>query len=82
MLTEAQVLDTLKAQMTNTLEDLDPNTITLSKTMRDLGANSIDEVEITSRVLRQLRIKIPLNELAKVDTIGEFVMLVVNRSQG
>jgi len=41
--------------------------------MADLGANSLDIVEIVSNTMRDLKIKIPRDELAKINTMNGLV---------
>jgi acyl carrier protein/polyketide biosynthesis acyl carrier protein len=48
--------------------DLDPK-----KSMKDLGANSLDIIEVVSCSMRELNIKIPRSELADIKTIDELV---------
>jgi polyketide biosynthesis acyl carrier protein len=48
--------------------DLDPK-----KSMKDLGANSLDIIEVVSCSMRELNIKIPRSELADIKNIDELV---------
>jgi acyl carrier protein len=44
--------------------------------MKDLGANSLDIVEVVSRTMRELKIKVPRAELSRLDNIDELVDLL------
>jgi acyl carrier protein len=44
--------------------------------MKDLGANSLDIVEVVSRTMRELKIKVPRAELSKLDDIDGLVDLL------
>jgi polyketide biosynthesis acyl carrier protein len=48
----------------------------LSSGYKDLGANSIDRMDIVTQTMEDLAIKIPLVELAKVQNIQELVDLL------
>ncbi|MCA9492644.1 MAG: acyl carrier protein [Myxococcales bacterium] len=53
--------------------DLDPATIDASRSMKDLGANSLDIVEVVSSSMRELRVKIPREELSEIRNIEGLV---------
>ena len=52
-------------------EDIDPK-----RSMKDLGANSLDIVEVVSASMRELKIKIPRSELAKLTNLEGLVDLL------
>ncbi len=52
-------------------EDIDPK-----RSMKDLGANSLDIVEVVSSSMRELKIKIPRSELAKLTDLEGLVDLL------
>lgn len=60
------ILDQLEDEVEE--EDIDPE-----KSMLDLGANSLDIVEIVTNTMRELKIKIPRDELAKISNISGLV---------
>lgn len=82
MITEAQIFESLKKYMLKAIDDLEIDEIDYSKTMRELGANSMDEIEITSRVMRELRIKVPLEALSEVSTLGELMAVLLQHANG
>lgn len=53
--------------------DLDPDGIDTSLTMKDLGANSLDIVEIVASSMRELRIRIGRDDLDKIPHIDGLV---------
>ncbi len=53
--------------------DIDPGGIDTSRSMKDIGANSLDIVEVVSSSMRELRIKIPRDELRDIDNIDGLV---------
>jgi len=63
------------------VDDLDPAHIDTSRSMKDLGANSLDIVEVVSRTMRELKIKVPRSELAKLSDIDGLVGLLYEVAQ-
>jgi acyl carrier protein len=59
-----------------TLDDVVISNIDTTKTMKDVGANSLDIVEIVSRTMRQLKVKIPRTELNRLENIDALIDLI------
>jgi len=53
------------------LEDIDPQ-----RSMKELGANSLDIVEVVSASMRELKVKIPRSELARLTNLDGLVDLL------
>lgn len=69
-MTRDDILDIIKANFVEIIEDLDPADLDPSKSMMDYGATSLDLVEVVSASMRELRVKIPrsdLNEITNID---------------
>lgn len=79
MVSREHVLQVVKQAMRDTIEefeglsdaDIDP-----SKSMADLGANSLDIVEVVSTAMRQLKVKVPRSELRNLENIDQLVDLL------
>lgn len=67
------ILATVVKHLVEAVDDLDPAEVDPAKSMKDLGANSLDIVEVVSRTMRELKIKIPRSELARLTNVGELV---------
>lgn len=74
-MTREEILAVIKKHLVDAVDDLDPNTIELQKSMKDYGANSLDLVEVVSRTMRELKVKVPRSELAKLTNIEGLVDL-------
>jgi len=74
--TREQILAVVTKHLCESLEDLDVERLDTSLSMKDLGANSLDMVEVVSRTMRELRIKIPRSELSKLTNIDGLVDLL------
>ena len=72
-MTEQDVFDTVRKVTTEVLPFLKPGDITIEKNLKDLGANSIDRMEVVTRSLEELNLKVPLVEFGKVKNLRELV---------
>ena len=70
-----EVLDVVKKHMVDVLE-IDPQAIDPQVSMKALGANSLDIVEVVSSSMRELRVKVPRSELSKLTNIDGLVDLL------
>jgi len=78
MLTDRQqrVFAVVKAKVMEVLIDLDPNLITPDGNLTELGANSVDRVEIAMLAMEELDTRVPRTELADVkDLLGLITVL-------
>lgn len=80
-LTKAEIFSVIKKHLVNTVDGVDPDAIDPSLSMKDLGANSLDMVEVVSLSMRELRIKIPRSELTKLENMQGLVDLFYEVSQ-
>ena len=73
MITREEVLEVVKGHLVDTIEELEGVEIDPSKSMKDLGANSLDIVEVVSCSMRELKVKVPRSELNKLTDINALV---------
>ena len=78
MISREQVLDVVLEHLTDTVEELEGVEIDPSRSMMDLGANSLDIVEVVSCSMRELKIKVPRSELNKLENINQLVDLLLD----
>lgn len=76
MITREQVFEVVKTHLVDTIEDLEGVEIDPAKSMKDLGANSLDIVEVVSCSMRDLKVKVPRAELNKLDNMNQLVDLL------
>jgi acyl carrier protein len=72
----SEILSIVIKHLVDAVDDLDPSQIDTSRSMKELGANSLDIVEVVSRTMRELKIKVPRSELAKLANIDGLVDLL------
>jgi acyl carrier protein len=75
-MTREHVLEVVKRHLVDTIEELEGVEIDPAKSMKDLGANSLDIVEVVSSSMRELKVKVPRSELNKLTNINELVELL------
>ena len=81
MITREKVLEVVKGHLVDTIEELEGVEIDPSKSMKDLGANSLDIVEVVSCSMRELRVKVPRAELNKLVDINQLVDMLFEHAE-
>ena len=80
-MTRDDVLQVVKHHLMSVVEDLTENQIDPSRSMKELGVNSLDIVEVVSCSMRQLKVKVPRSELSKLTNINGLVDLLYGAVQ-
>jgi acyl carrier protein len=75
-MTREHVLEVVTRHLVDTIEELEGVEIDPDKSMKDLGANSLDIVEVVSCSMRELKVKVPRSELNSLNNINELVELL------
>ncbi len=70
-MTKDEVMQVIKQNIVDNLDDVEMDDIDPSKSMKEYGANSLDMIEVVSTSMRELSIKIPRSELADIETIEQ-----------
>ena len=68
-MTKEEVIDVIKNNIVENLDDIKSEDIDPQKSMKDYGANSLDIIEVVSCSMRELKIKIPRTELSDIKNI-------------
>lgn len=71
-----EVVAVVKKYLADVMEDVDMTTLDTTRSMRDYGINSLDMVEVVSRSMRELKIKVPRAELNKLTNIDALIDLL------
>jgi len=80
MILKEDIFGKLKEMVLDVLPELDPAQITLSASLRELGANSVDRADILISAMDELSVKVPMVEFAGAANIGEIVEIMHNHS--
>ncbi|HLT39948.1 MAG TPA: phosphopantetheine-binding protein [Enhygromyxa sp.] len=75
-MTREDVLEVVTRHLVDTIEELEGVEIDPAKSMKDLGANSLDIVEVVSCSMRELKVKVPRSELNSLENINQLVELL------
>ena len=70
-MTKEEIIEVIKRNIVENLDDVEIEEIDPQRTMKDYGANSLDMIEVVSCSMRELNIKIPRSELADIKNIDE-----------
>ena len=70
-MTKEKVIEVIKKNIVENLDDISADSIDPKKSMADYGANSLDIIEVVSCTMRELNIKIPRAELTDIKNIEE-----------
>jgi acyl carrier protein len=81
-MTRDEIMVVVKKHLCEAVEGLTPEAIDPAKSMKDLGANSLDIVEIVSSSMREIKVKIPRSELAKLTNLDGLVDLLYATASG
>ena len=72
-MTRDDILNTVKHHIKEILEDVDVDALDCDRSMKDYNANSLDVIEIISGAMRELKLKVPREELEEVRTVNQLV---------
>jgi acyl carrier protein len=71
-----EIFVVVRNHLCSIVETIDAHQVEREASMKDLGASSLDMVEVVSCSMRELRVRVPRAELSKVRNIGELVDLL------
>ena len=72
-----EIFLTLKKNIMQQLEgEVEESEVGMNKSMAELGANSLDIIEIVSRTMREIKVKVPREELAKLKNLKELAEIM------
>jgi acyl carrier protein len=71
-----QVLQVVKKHVMATVDGLTDEQFDPARSMKDLGANSLDMVEVVSCAMRELKVKVPRSEMSKLTNVDGLVDLL------
>jgi acyl carrier protein len=71
-----EVASIVRKHLADVVGDLKPSDIDIARSMKDLGATSLDVVEVVSLTMRELKVKVPRSELGKLTNMAGLVELL------
>jgi acyl carrier protein len=70
---KAEIMTVLMKNLKQAVPDLTVDTLQPTQSMKEVGANSLDIVDVVSTTMRQLKVKIPREQLSTIKTVGALV---------
>ena len=74
-MTREQIFAVVRANIVTIVEGVPPDAVSEDVSMRDLGADSLQIVEVVSRSMKELRLKVPRTELSRASNLGDLLDL-------
>lgn len=72
-MTRSEVLNVVERNALEILPELEPGMLASAVSLKDLGADSLDRVEILQLSLEELGLEVPLHTFSAVNTIAGLV---------
>jgi polyketide biosynthesis acyl carrier protein len=79
--TKSEVFDVVRKNVLEILPNLKPDMVTVDRSLSDLGANSVDRMEVVTLSMEDLGLKIPLLSFAGVTNIEGLVDVLFSNSR-
>ncbi|BAP56491.1 acyl carrier protein [Thioploca ingrica] len=79
IMTKDEIFQIIKKNTLEVLPKVAPEMITIDQQLKNLGANSIDRMEIVTLTMEDLNIQIPAVELGKTYNLQSLVDLLYNK---
>ena len=80
--TNEDVFAVVRKHLTEIVDEIPAEMVTRDASMKELGASSLDIVEVVSCSMRELRVRVPRAELSNLTNIGGLVDLLHETVQG
>jgi polyketide biosynthesis acyl carrier protein len=80
-MSDEEVFKVVRGVVLEILPGLDPDLVTMRSSLAQLGANSIDRLDVTLGAMEALRLRIPMTAFAGVSNL-EGLVNVLLRNQG
>jgi acyl carrier protein len=77
-----QIFGVVRSHIVQIVDGVKPEMISEDISMRDLGADSLQVVEVVSRSMKELRLKIPRTELSRARNLRDLVDLFEQSAKG
>jgi acyl carrier protein len=77
-MTREEIFNVVKQNINEIIASAAGKEILESNSMRDFGADSLEIVEVVSRSMKQLQIRVPRRELIGLENLGELVDVFEN----
>jgi polyketide biosynthesis acyl carrier protein len=74
------IFNVIKSKALVVVPELDPDAVSMDRTLAELGCNSIDRADIVTMAMEELGVVVPVTEFHQSQEIGELVRLFGDRT--
>jgi acyl carrier protein len=74
-MTRGEIFEVIKANIGRIVEGAAGKTVTEDMSMKDFGADSLEIVEVVSRSMKELRLRVPRTELSSAKDLKDLLDL-------
>lgn len=74
-MTRQEIFTVVRTNIEKIVEGVEAASISEEVSMRDLGADSLQIVEVVSRSMKELRVKVPRTELSRATNLADLLDL-------
>jgi acyl carrier protein len=81
-MTRQEMFAVVRSNIERVIEGVEGKAITEDMSMRELGADSLQIVEVVSRSMKELRVKVPRTELSRAKNLRDLLDLFEQGAAG
>jgi polyketide biosynthesis acyl carrier protein len=81
-MTKEEIFNIIQNHVIEVLPNISAGEIKTEYSLKDMGANSIDRMDIIVNVMETMKLKIPLLEFGKIKNIQELIDLLYEKKVG
>lgn len=74
-MTRSEIFDVVRSNIEKVLDGVRRESVSEDVSMRDLGADSLQIVEVVSRSMKELRLRVPRTDLSRATNLRDLVDL-------
>lgn len=78
-MSKQMIFEMMKESISFILPDIEPDQLSIDDSLKEIGANSVDRMDIIIDMMEKLDIKIPLIEFGELKNMGEIVDLLFSK---
>ena len=80
-MTRDDIFEVVRSNLMTIVDDVSAEQISEEASMSDLGADSLQVVEVLSRSMKDLKLRVPRTELSRASNLGELLNLFEEAAQ-
>jgi acyl carrier protein len=81
-MTRQEMFAVVRSNIETVIDGVEGTSLTEDMSMRDMGADSLQIVEVVSRSMKELKVKVPRTELSRAQNLGDLLDLFEQGAAG